>query len=164
MAQKAGLSVPLWISYIGMAYNFGAIIGYIALGYVADWIGRKPTTMIYMAMSLILTPIVFFWTEDLRTMLVTSAILGIFVSGQFTWMSAWLPELYPTRMRATGAGFVFNAPRLIAWIGPLISGFLVVSFGGFAHAATIMALFYLVGLIAAPFLPETKARPLPDAI
>jgi MFS family permease len=164
LAQKAGLSAPLWISYIGMAYNFGAIIGYVALGYIADWIGRKPTTMIYMGMSLILTPVVFFWTSDLPTMLVTAAILAIFVSGQFTWMSAWLPELYPTRMRATGAGFVFNAPRLIAWIGPLVSGFLVVSFGGFGRAATIMALFYLVGIIAAPFLPETKGRPLPEAI
>jgi hypothetical protein len=34
-------------------------------------------------------------------------------------MSAWLPELFPTRVRATATAFVFNAPRLISWTGPL---------------------------------------------
>jgi MFS family permease len=40
-------------------------------------------------------------------------------------MAAWLPELFPTRIRATGAGFVFNAPGFVAWIGPLIAGTLI---------------------------------------
>jgi MFS family permease len=162
MAQGAGLPAPLWISYAGMAFNFGGIIGYIALGYLADSIGRKPTIMIYLVMSLVLTPVMFLWTSDLGALLVAAGFLGMFVAGQFTWMAAWLPELYPTRMRATGTGFVFNGPRLIAWAGPLVSGMLIVSFGGFGHAATIMAMFYILGLIAAPFLPETKGRPLPE--
>ena len=162
LAGAEGLPSALWVSYVGMSFNAGAIIGYVALGYVADWIGRKPTTMIYMAASLLLTPIVFFLARDATALLVLAAVLGIFVSGQFTWMSAWLPELFPTRVRATGSGFVFNAPRLIAWIGPLVSGFLIVSFGGFGKAATIMALFYLIGLAAAPFLPETRGKPLPE--
>jgi len=162
LAGAEGLPSALWVSYVGMSFNAGAIIGYIALGYLADWIGRKPTTMIYMAAALALTPIVFFLARDTTTLIVLAAVLGIFVSGQFTWMSAWLPELFPTRVRATGSGFVFNAPRLIAWIGPLVSGFLIVSFGGFGKAATIMALFYLIGLAAAPFLPETRGKPLPE--
>ena len=40
-------------------------------------------------------------------------------------MAAWLPELFPTRVRATAAGFVFNTPRLIAWLGPIISGWII---------------------------------------
>ena len=164
IAQGAGLSTPLWISYAGMAFNAGGIIGYIGLGYLADSLGRKPTTIIYQALSLILTPVFFLWTSGLGMLLVVAALLGVFVAGQFTWMSAWLPELYPTRMRATGTGFVFNGPRLIAWAGPLVSGALIVSFGGFGHAATIMALFYILGLVAAPFLPETKGKPLPESV
>lgn len=162
LAQAAGYAAPRWISYVGMSFNLGAIIGYILLGYVADWIGRKPTTMIFLAASLVMTPIVFLLTESVPVLVVLAGLLGVFVSGQFTWMSAWLPELFPTAMRATGAGFVFNAPRLIAWIGPLVSGFLIVTFGGFGKAATIMGLFYIVGLVAAPFLPETKGKPLPE--
>ena len=47
-------------------------------------------------------------------------------------MAAWLPELFPTRVRATATAFVFNTPRLIAWTGPLISGWLIANFGGFS--------------------------------
>jgi MFS family permease len=49
VASKAGLPGPQWASYAGMAYNFGAILGYISLGFLADAIGRKPVTMFYFA-------------------------------------------------------------------------------------------------------------------
>ena len=77
-------------------------------------------------------------------------------------MAAWLPELFPTRMRATAAGFVFNTPRLIAWLGPLISGWIIANLGGFSHAALAISLIYVLSLAAAPFLPETLGKPLPD--
>jgi cyanate permease len=56
---------------------------------------------------------------------------------------------------------VFNTPRLIAWTGPLISGWLISQAGGFSHAAVAISLIYIVSLVAAPFLPETKGKPLP---
>jgi len=65
-------------------------------------------------------------------------------------------------MRATAAGFIFNAPRLISAIAPLIAGTLIVSLGGYGKAATIIGLFYILGLIAVPFLPETNGKPLPE--
>jgi MFS family permease len=65
-------------------------------------------------------------------------------------------------MRATAAGFIFNAPRLISAIAPLIAGTLIVRLGGYAWAATYIAMFYILGLIAVPFLPETKGQPLPE--
>ena len=57
--------------------------------------------------------------------------------------------------------FVFNAPRLISWTGPLISGWLIANFGGFSQAAVVIATVYVLGL-AAVFLPETRAKPLPE--
>jgi hypothetical protein len=39
---------------------------------------------------------------------------------------------------------------------------LIVSLGGYGKAATIIGLFYILGLIAVPFLPETKGKPLPE--
>jgi hypothetical protein len=65
-------------------------------------------------------------------------------------------------VRATATAFVFNAPRLIAWIGPLISGWLIVNFGGFSQAAVMIATVYILTLVAAPFLPETRGKPLPE--
>jgi hypothetical protein len=76
-------------------------------------------------------------------------------------MPVWLPELFPTRIRATAIAFAFNAPRFIAFLGPLLAGQLIVYFGGFSQAATILSGIYILGLIALNFLPETRGKPLP---
>jgi hypothetical protein len=117
--------------------------------------------MLYFAGAFALVPVLFLWTHDLTFLLVAAAGLGWFATGQYTWTAVWLPELFPTRIRATGAGFVFNAPRFIAWVGPLISGTLIATFGGFSQAAMAIAAVYILGLVAALFRPETKGKPLP---
>jgi MFS family permease len=160
IAAKAGLSGPQWASYTGMTFTAGTIVGYIGFGFLADAFGRKPITLLFMALSLVLTPLLFFWTTDLTMVLLVAALLGCFSSGQFTWTSTWLPELYPTRIRATGAGFVFNAARVPAAFGVLIAGALIAQFGGFGNAAMIIASIYVLGFICAPMLPETKGKPL----
>jgi MFS family permease len=128
---------------------------------LADAFGRKPVVIVFFAMSLVLTPVLFLWTHDLTLLLVVAAINGYFSLGQYSWMPVWLPELFPTRIRATAMAFAFNAPRFIAFLGPLLAGQLIVYFGGFGTAATIVAGIYVLGLAAAPFLPETRGKPLP---
>ena len=67
-------------------------------------------------------------------------------------------------MRATAVAFSFNAPRFISCVGPLIAGGLIVSLGGYGRAATLVGLFFILGLVAAPFMPETRGRPLPETL
>jgi MFS family permease len=164
VAAAAGLSSPQWASFTGMAYNLGTIAGYVALGFLADAFGRRPVTLAYFAFAFLFTPVLFLWTHGLRLLLFVAAIVGFFGSGQLTWLAAWLPELYPTRMRATAVGFIFNAPRLLAAGGTLIAGTLIVSFGGYGNAAMIVATIYILGLAVGPFLPETRGKPLPETI
>jgi MFS family permease len=161
-AAKAGLPPQQWASYVAMATNGAAIFGYAGLGFLADVYGRKPVTIAYFALAFISVPIFFLWTHDLTLMLLAGAFSGIFVSGQFTWMACWLPELFPTRIRATATAFVFNIPRLISWTGPLISGWLITNFGGYSHAAVLIATIYILGVVVAPFLPETRGKALPE--
>jgi hypothetical protein len=60
------------------------------------WIHRrKPVTLAFFAFSLLFTPILFVWTHGLHLLLVFAAAVGLFGSGQMTWMAVWLPELYP---------------------------------------------------------------------
>ena len=59
--------------------------------------------------GLILTPILYMWTTDLHLLLLVTAVNGFFTLRQYSWMSVWLPELFPTRLRATGIAFTFNA-------------------------------------------------------
>ena len=162
LAAKAGLPAQQWASYAAMANNGAAIVGYAAFGFLADAYGRKATTIAYVALAFLSVPMVFLWSHDLTIILWATAFSGIFVSGQYTWMAAWLPELFPTRVRATATAFVFNTPRLIAWTGPLISGWIIANFGGFSTAAVVFSCVYILGLITAPFLPETRGKPLPE--
>jgi MFS family permease len=163
VATAAGLPAQRWTALAGLVQNLGALAGFCAFGFLADAFGRKPTTIFYYLMCLILTPVVYLWVHDIYLLLLAFAVFGFFVQGVFSWTPIWLPELFPTRMRATAAGFIFNAPRLISAIAPLIAGTLIVSLGGYGKAATIIGMFYILGLIAVPFLPETKGKPLPEA-
>lgn len=161
IAGKAGLPAQTWASYAGMSYNIGAICGYIGLGFFADNFGRKPVVMIFFAASLVLTPLLYWWTTDLHLLLVVAAINGFFTLGQYSWMSVWLPELFPTRMRATGMAFTFNSPRFIAFLGPMFAGALIAQLGGVSNVAVTFSLIYILGFVLVPFLPETVGKPLP---
>src|SRR5262249_58868542 len=135
-------------------------------GFLAAGIGRKPTAMLFYFMCLVLTPVVYLWAqqENIYVLLFLVGVFGFFTIGIWAWAPVWLPELYPTRMRATAISFVFNAPRFISCIGPLIAGTLIVTLGGYGWAATYVGLFFLLGVLAAPFLPETRGPPLPETV
>jgi MFS family permease len=161
VAGRAGLPGPQWSSYAGMAYTVGSIVGYASFGFLADAFGRKPVTIVYIALAWVLTPVLFLWTQDLTLLLALAFLNAIFSNGQYSWMPVWMPELFPTRMRATAMAFAFNAPRFIAFLGPLLAGQLIVSFGGYGPAATTIATIYVLGIVAVLFLPETRGKPLP---
>ncbi len=161
IAGAMDLSAARWASYAGMAYTLGSVTGYVGLGFLADRYGRKPVTIAWFLLALALTPVLFFSTRELGWLLLLAYLNAIFSNGQYTWMSAWLPELFPTRVRATALAFAFNAPRFIAFLGPLVAGAMIVQFGGFGQAAMALATIYVVALIAVRFLPETRGDELP---
>src|SRR5262249_52098176 len=81
LATKANRPAQQWAAYAGMAYNFGGVLGYICLGFLADWIGRRPTAMLYFAMAFIMTPVLYLWTQDLNLLLLAAAINAFFTLG-----------------------------------------------------------------------------------
>jgi MFS family permease len=163
LAAKHGGDAGSWASRAGMIYNAGAIAGYISFGFIADKIGRKPAVLLYFGASLILTPVLFLWTHSLGLVVIVLVINGFFTLGQYTWMPVWLPEFYPTHLRATGAAFVFNAARFVAFLGPLLSGAIISHLGGYGVAATTVGMIYILGIAVAPFCPETRGRQLPES-
>ncbi|WP_027211899.1 MFS transporter [Burkholderia sp. WSM2232] len=162
VAAHAGLPAAAWSSFAGMAYNVGAISGYIGLGFLADAYGRKRVTCLFFGMAFVLTPVLFLWTHNVGLLLLVACVAGFFSLGQYTWMPTWLPELYPTRVRGTAIAVCFNVPRFLAWTGPLVAGTLITRFGGYGHAAVTVGFIYLIGLALAPWLPETRGQPLPE--
>jgi len=151
-----------YVSYAIMALNAGAVFGYLGFGPLADRFGRRPVFAFMCLGSLIMLPVTYLLPSSYTGVLMLLPILGFFNNGIFSGFPIYLPELYPTRLRATGAGFCFNAGRILASASPFMTGWLVTTFGTFGRAASTVALIYLVGLAVLLFAPETKGKPLPD--
>lgn len=88
---------------------------------------------------------------------------GCVTAAFYGWLPLYLPEIFPTRMRATGQGLSFNFGRILAAVAALQMGEFVRLLGGdYAAAGSRIALIYVVGLVLIWFAPETKGKPLPD--
>jgi MFS family permease len=156
--------VPGAITTVVLAYNAIGILGFIAVGYLADWFGRKPTMMFYFAGAFISVLFLFLWHSSVQVLIILAAINGFFTLGQWTWLAIYPTELFPTHMRATAITFVFNTTRLVAALATLFGAWLIQVFGSISTAAAVVGSVYLVGLLVTPWIgPETRAKPLPGA-
>jgi MFS family permease len=150
------------VSYATMLLNAGALAGYLCFGPLAERFGRRPIFGLMCLGSLVMLPVTFLTPRSYGAVLALLPTLGFFNNGIFTGFAIYLPELFPTAIRATGAGFCFNAGRILASAGPFATGYLVTTLGSFGRAASGVALIYLVGLSILLFARETKGRPLPE--
>jgi len=95
-------------------------------------------------------------------------LVGMVTASFYGWLPQYLPELFPTRVRATGQGVAFNAARFLAAGGNMIAASVMASFGGagqpgsFAKTGMIMASAYVIGMAIIWLAPETKGKPLPE--
>jgi MFS family permease len=147
-----------------LVFNLGALVGQVGFGFLADGFGRKPITLFYFAAAFAMTPVLFLWTKDPALLLVVATVNAFFCQGLFSWMPTWLPELFPTHLRATAMAFAFNMPRFIAFLGPLLAGTLIVRFGGYGYSAMLISCIYVLGFAAAFLLPETNGKALPESV
>jgi MFS family permease len=154
----AEVSMVRLVSYATMSLNAGAIVGYLAFAPLADWLGRRGAFLVMLLGSAAALPVTFLLPSAYSTALVLLPVLGFFSNGIFSGFPIYLPEIFPTRIRATGSGFCFNAGRVLAAAGPFVTGTLVAYVGTFGHAASSVALIYLLGIIAVCFARETKGK------
>lgn len=90
-------------------------------------------------------------------------VLGMISASFYGWLPLYLPELFPTAVRATGQGFGFNFGRIIAAAGNLQMPTLLAAFGkDYSQACAVVAGVYVVGLVLIALAPETKGQPLPE--
>jgi len=150
------------VSYAFMLMMVGATIGYLTLMYLADVLGRRWCYFIFWSGALASSLYLFLYVHEVSAILRFAPLYGYFVIGGFGTFAAYLPELFPTRVRATGQGFCWNMARVFTGFGPLLAGVLLHQFGSFSNAAAAVSLFMVVGLVAIWFGPETKGMQLPD--
>jgi MFS family permease len=138
----------------------GAFCGFLSGAFLGDAIGRKPTFLLSAAASLGMTIVYLFGPLNNFWILPAGFVLGVVSLMMFAPMGAFMTELYPTAVRATGQGFCYNAGRGVGSLFPALVGLLTTQLGlGKAIGAfTIAAYALMLGTLL--LLPETKGRDL----
>lgn len=143
--------------------GFAAVIGCSIAGWIADRIGRVPMIILSYSGCFVVSALLFLTNDRFSEIIYAeTALLGLFIGLAQAIMYVYLPELFPTRIRATAVGFCLNAGRLSTAIAVLFVGVIVSALGGFAPSAMLFAVAYLFAVLAAFWARETKGKPLPE--
>ncbi len=162
--KMAGAADPTAKGWTGMSSGIGAVVGCLLGAYIGRFITRRMAYFLLSLGSLITCGILFRAIDSYGPVfLVLTFLVGALTAAFYGWLPLYLPELFPTRVRATGQGLSYNAGRILAAVGALQMGSLMQSFdGSYAKAGAVITLIYIAGLIVIWFAPETKGKPLPE--
>ena len=165
MVQKGGVSgadaVP-FVSHGMMIWSLGGIAGYIAFGFIADAVGRRFAIGLYSLGTIIAALVLYLGLPSYEPWYpVVLPIFGFFVFGVFAGFAVYLPELFPTQVRATAVGFTTGSARIVTSFGPLVAGLLVGAFGSFNKVTAVMSCCAIFSIIAMILGRETKGSGLP---
>lgn len=160
-ALAPGPDVGFYTAWASVLYNVGEIGGCVVFGYWTERWGRRYTTAGYLAGALVAIPVLFLLVHDATAAVVLQLLFGYTAGGVFSWYAVHTPELFPTAVRSTAIGAIFNLTRVLALVGALATGALASVLGGVGNAAALSAVVYVLGIAAVLGLPETRGRPLP---
>ena len=171
--------IPAWVGKLTgdqqaannaqMCSGLGAVVGSFLGAVVGVRLSRRGTYFALCLGSLAVCAYLFRWQWELHPVvdgwfLAAVALTGALTASFYGFLPLYLPELFPTRVRATGQGFAYNAGRFIAAGGALATGLLInQAFSGrYDEAGATISLVYVVGLLVVWLAPETRGRPLPE--
>ena len=164
--------IPAWVAVLPgatatavgsaqMASGLGAILGCLVAPLVAAVLNRRLAYFLLCLGSLVSCQVLFrgFDAYDTSFLAMTFLVGGV-TAAFYGWLPLYLPELFPTRVRATAQGISFNFGRIFAGAGGIVLGGSVP--GGYAAMGAAVSLIYAVGLFVIWVAPETKGKPLPE--
>ncbi len=157
-AGGAGLSI-LRTSAAVVPVQLGALAGYLTFGWLAGWIGRRTTFVIYMLCAAALIPVYTLRNETV--LLAVGPLIGFFGTGYFSLFGAMLAELYPSSIRGAAQGFTYNVGRGLSALAPLTIGVLA-DRHGVGSALTLNAAFFLVAAVLVLAFPRSETAYLTD--
>ena len=157
LEQERGLAVVS--TTLGVVLiQLGDFTGYTTFGFVAEKLGRRPAFTIYsfiMAISISMITICWNQIAAIPNLILIFMFLTGFGTGFFGGFGSLFSELFPTKIRNTGVGTVFNLARGAQFVTPVLIT-LVATYYDLSYGIAIAAIFaFLVGIWIWVF-PETK--------
>lgn len=155
-----------WVRTATNIFNLAGLIATLLTIPAAKLLGRRKMFVVYFLGSAAALMAAFGLDLAPHTRLYMYFPIGLTTYGIFGAFTFYLPELFPTRLRGTGAGFTYNIGRLIAAFGPFLVGSIAAS-GANAIDSAMKVLFWvgvvpLIGVAAMPLVIETRGRELED--
>ncbi|MBM3787993.1 MAG: MFS transporter [Acidobacteria bacterium] len=134
----------------------GATFGSFFGAQLAAWLGRRRSYLSISIGATALTAGLFQFTAPLQPGFHAVVFAQGFVSTLFFgWLALYLPEIFPTRVRASGAGLAYNFGRFATAIGVLAAGLLFAALGGdYPRVGSICAMIYALGVFASLLIRE----------
>ena len=157
-AGGPGLNLTTSTTWI-VIMQVGAALGFVSFGYAADRIGRKAAFIAYFVLSALVVPLYTFASTPAMLLLI-GPVVAFFGTGFYSGFAPTFAELFPTGVRATAQGLIYNASRAVSALAPAMVGLLASSFGLAGALAFTAGFFLLAALIVLLFLPETKGAQL----
>jgi MFS family permease len=161
LTEERGLTIASSGAKI-LVVVLGELAGYATFGIVSDRFGRKPAFSLYatlMAAGLVSITLLWPRIEAWPPLLLFSLALTGFGTGTWSNFGPMFAELFPTRLRTTAVGTVFNAARGVQAVTPLAVA-LVAARHGLAGGIALAAGFALAAALWVWLLPETRGRSL----
>jgi MFS family permease len=158
--------VESWKTQATAIFNTGGLIGTLLTIPLAKHWGRKPMFATYLTLSAVSLLCTFGLDLPPQARLYMYFFIGLTVFGIFGAFTFYLPELFPTRLRATGSGFTYNIGRVIAAGGPFLVG--SVAAAGAGDASVVLNTLFMVGfvpiigLLGLGWVIETRGQRIPD--
>ena len=138
----------------------GSFMGYIIGAILCDKIGRRASFVLFALGSFVLGMVYTMLPITDGMMLALGFPLGIVVQGIFAGVGAYLSELYPNAIRGSGQGFCYNLGRGLGSFFPILVGTLSQTMTLVKAMGLVAGSGYLLVIVAALCLPETKGKVL----
>jgi MFS family permease len=164
MAQTAGTHDTRIKAYAQFWMSLGAVFGSLGAPLLGIRFARRSVYFGLCITSLAICSFLFRgFTEISAGFFFIVSLTGACTASFYGWLPQYLPELFPTRVRATGQGLSFNFGRILAAVGVWQMGSIMGFFGGsYPRAGAAISLIYLFGMALIWLGPETRGQPLPD--
>lgn len=142
----------------------GGGLGLLSFAPLSQRLGRRPAFFLFHLAGFASVTALFLLSDAAAVLPWFLPVFGFFTLGMHAGYAIYFPELFPTRLRGTGAGFCFNIARVIA--GPVLLGFAWLQVGPLKltlpQAVLLLGGLFLVGAVLSVLAPETRGRPLPE--
>jgi MFS family permease len=149
-------------SAYGVIQTIGGGIGLLSFGPLCARLGRKRSFVLIQIAAFLIVPITCYLPQNYSQLRIMLPIFGFLTLGMHAGYAIYFPELFPTHLRATGAGFCFNVGRAVAASMLFFSGWLKQHIPDIRLSLTLLGFLFLLGLWVIHYLPETKDQPLPE--